>query len=180
MNLGLLFFPVYRASATAFLLGLALFAMIDWARLSFGMPFLPGWIPVMAIWFFVFSLFANRRRHAQRAVSMSFFPVIIAILFKGLGAVLGGFPAFGVFAMEFFEASGVDPTNQVQVQEISNDPAFQRAMMEALFGDGGAWNDIVAASTWPSYIAFWLVVGLFGIVFASMKKTGGSIGEPEH
>jgi hypothetical protein len=176
MNLGLLFFPVYRASTTAFLLGLALFAMIDWARLSFGIPGLPGWLPVLAIWFFVFSLFANRRRHAQRAVSMSIFPVITAILFKGMGAVLGGFPAFGVFATEFFEASGVDPTDQVQVQEISNDPAFQRALMEALFGDGGAWGDIAAASAWPSFIGFWSVVLLFAIVFAGMKKTGGSIG----
>jgi hypothetical protein len=177
MNLGLLFVPVYRASVTAFLLGLALFAAIDWARLSYGVPFMPGWIPVLAIWFFVFSLFVNRRRHAQRAVSMAIFPLIVAILIKGLGAVLGGFPAFGVFAMEFFQANGVDPTDQVQVQEISNDPAFQRAMMEALFGDGGAWSDIVSASTWPSYIAFWATVLLFGIVFSSMKKTGGSIGQ---
>ncbi|WP_339748224.1 hypothetical protein [uncultured Maricaulis sp.] len=51
MNPLVLFLPVYRASVTAYLLGLVLLATLDAMRMQFGLILIPSGIALIAVWF---------------------------------------------------------------------------------------------------------------------------------
>ena len=89
MNPLALLLPNHRASVSAFVLGIVILLVVDAVRLSVGTGPVPGLIPLFAVWFVCFSLLANRRRHAGRSTGLAFLPVVLAIVAKGIGAMVG-------------------------------------------------------------------------------------------
>lgn len=175
MNPGVLFLPVYRASTTAFLLGLLVLAVIDFARISSGVPYLSGWIGLIAMAFFVYSLHANRLRYAERGTDMAFLPLGIAIVIKGIAAVVGMLPGAIQSMTDFAASRGVNTEDQQALAEAMQDPAFAESWMAALETDEALQASLQSASGTSSFIGFWLVIGLFAIWFAQMKRLGGSL-----
>lgn len=175
MNPGVLFLPVYRASTTAFLLGLLVLAVIDFARISSGVPFLSGWLGLLAMAFFVYSLHANRLRYADRGTGLAALPLGIAIVIKGIGAVVGILPGAIQSMTDFAASRGVNTEDQQALAEAMQDPAFAESWMTALETDEALQASLQAASGTSSFIGFWLVIALFAIWFAQMKRLGGSL-----
>lgn len=175
MNPLVLFLPNFKASTTAYLLGLVILAAADYARLQFGIPFIPGWIGMIAIWFFVFSLHANRRRAVEQGIGLAFLPVTLAIVAKGIGAVVGFFPGLMDTMTQFAEESGVDTSDSAALQEAFNDPGFQQSYQAWLEANPEVIASFLSGTAIPSFIGFWLVIAVFAIWFAQMKRTGGSI-----
>jgi len=174
MNPLALLLPNHRASVSAFVLGIIILAALDAIRLAVGTAPVPGIIPLAAIWFFSFSLFANRRRHAGRDTGLAILPVILAILAKGIGAGLG-------FGMQIFDAmigfaadQGVDTTDQIALNEALTDPGFQPAFQAWLENDQERVMSMLNAGAWPSYIGFWLVLGVFAFWFATLQRNGST------
>lgn len=172
MNPLALLMPTHRASVSAFVLGLALLAMIDALRLAFGTAPIPGFIPLFVIWWVCFSLFANRRRHAGRNIGLAVLPVLLAILAKGIGAMVGIGMRLFAGMMTFAEEQGVDTTDQIALNEAMMDPGFQPAFQAWLEADEARLLEMVSAGAWPSFIAFWVVAGVFGLWFATLQRNG--------
>ncbi len=59
--------------------------MLDAMRMQFGLILIPSGFALIAVWFFVYSLHANRRRHAGLDPALAVWPVLGAILAKGAG-----------------------------------------------------------------------------------------------
>jgi hypothetical protein len=175
MNPGVMFLPIYRATTTAFILGMVVLAIFDAIRIA-------GWVPdfannylMMVVWLGVFSLFANRRRHAGKGFGLAFLPVIVAVLTKGIGALVGMLPPAMESMYAFAAENGVDTDNTAELSSALNDQGFQQAWQQSLTENADGLSMFEAASTWPSFIGFWIVVVLFGFWFAGMKKTGGAL-----
>ena len=174
MNPFALALPNHRASVSAFVLGLLVLAALDALRLSFGTAPIPGIIPLAAIWFVSYSLFANRRRHARRQTGLAILPVILAILAKGVGAMVGiGMQVFDAM-LTFAEAQGVDTSDQAALNEAMMDPGFQPAFQAWLESDEARLLEMLTAGAWPYFIAFWGVVGVFGFWFATLQRNGSA------
>ncbi|WP_417470329.1 hypothetical protein [Maricaulis sp.] len=170
MNPLVLFLPVYRASVTAYLLGLVALALLDAMRLQFGLIVIPSWAALLAIWFFVYSLHANRRRHAGREPALAILPVLVAVLAKGAAAVGGIFPGLVAAMTDFAERNGVDTSDQQAFAYAINQPGFQQAFQEDLQARPETLDALMAGMAWPSWFGFWLVIGLFAIWFARMRR----------
>lgn len=175
MNPLVLFLPTFRASTTAYLLGLVVLAVLDYARLTYGLPLVPGWLGMLAMWFFVFSLHANRRRHAGENIGLAFLPILVAIVVKGIGSAIGFFPGVYASMVEFAESNGIDTSDQQALAEAMNEPGFQTAWQAELEADPDAVAAMLEGTAMPSFFAFWLIIAIFAIWFAQMKKSGGSI-----
>ncbi|WP_417493630.1 hypothetical protein [Maricaulis sp.] len=170
MNPLVLFLPVYRASVTAYLLGLVALALLDAMRMQFGLIVIPSWLALPAIWFFVFSLHANRRRHAGQDPVLAVLPVLAAILGKGVGALVGFFPGMFAAMTDFAERNGVDTTDQQAFADAINQPGFQEAFQAEFQARPEMLDTLVAGMAWPSWLGFWLVIALFAIWFARMRR----------
>ena len=180
MNPAVLFLPTYRASMTAFVLGLVVLAIIDFARMSSDIPYLSGAWGMLVLWFFVYSLHANRLRHAGRETGLASLPVGVAVIGKGIGFLVGLFPGIYASMLAFAEQNGVDTSDQVALAEALQDPAFSESWVASIEGDTALQEALVAATNSGSFIGFWLVIALFAIWFAQMKRLGGSLdGVPE-
>ncbi|WP_370231564.1 hypothetical protein [Cognatishimia sp.] len=175
MNPGVLFLPFYRASTTAFLLGLLVLAVIDFARLSSGVPLIGGWLGMLAVWFFVFSLHANRLRYVERGSGLAMLPLGIAVLVKGIAAFFGVATAVYQQMLDYATANGFDANDPVVMQELSADQQFMEAVVAHIQSDEAVAAQIMSASSTPSFMGFWLVIALFAIWFAQMKRLGGSL-----
>jgi len=169
MNPLVLFLPVYRATGTAYLLGLVVLALLDAMRLQFGLILIPSGIALIAIWFFVYSLHANRRRHAGREPALAVLPVVVAALAKGLAAVLGIFPGLVAAMMDFAERNGVNTADDQAFAAAISQPGFQEAFQEDLLTRPELMDTLASGMTWPSWFGFWLVIALFAIWFARMR-----------
>lgn len=175
MNPLVLFLPSFKTSTTAYLLGIVILAAADYARLQFGIPFIPGWIGMIAIWFFVFSLHANRRRAVDQGIGLAFLPALLAIVAKGIGSVVGFFPGIMTSMTQFAEENGIDTTDQAAFSEAMNDPGFQQSYQAWLEANPEAVGQLLSGTAMPSFIGYWIVIAIFAIWFAQMKRTGGSI-----
>jgi hypothetical protein len=173
MNPLVLFLPVYRASATAFLAGLALFAVIDLVRIQYGLGPVPVWLGMLAIWFFVLSLFINRRRHAGRGVGLAVLPVGLAIVSKGIGAMVGLMPAIYRSMVDFAADNGVDTSDQQEMAQAFNDPGFQQEFQRFLQDNPDRVEQLLGATGLASFIGFWLVIVLFALWFARLPRRAG-------
>lgn len=170
MNPLVLFLPVYRASVTAYLLGLVLLALLDAMRMQFGLILIPSGIALIAVWFFVYSLHANRRRHAGREPALAGLPVLVAILAKGAAAVAGIFPGLVAAMQDFAQRNGVDTADPQAFANAINQPGFQQAFQDDLQARPELIDTLTAGMAWPSWFGFWLVISLFAIWFARMHR----------
>ena len=175
MNPFVLFLPTFRASTTAFLLGLLVLAVFDFVRLNYGIPLVPGWILMLAVWFFTFSIQANRRRHAGESAAFALLPTFLALLGKGIGTVVGIFPPIFEAMRSYAAENGVDVEDEAAFQQTVADPQFQEAFQAYLAENEAIMEGVLAATAMPSFVGYWLVIGLFAIWFAQMKRTGGSL-----
>ncbi|MGK0266748.1 MAG: hypothetical protein ACI82N_001000 [Maricaulis sp.] len=169
MNPLVLFLPVYRASVTAYLLGLVLLAALDAMRMQFGLILIPSGFALIAIWFFVYALHANRRRHAMREPALAILPVAAAILAKGASAVAGIFPGLVAAMTDFAERNGVDTSDPQAFADAINQPGFQQAFQDDLQSRPEILDALLAGMAWPSWFGFWLVIALFAVWFARMR-----------
>jgi len=174
MNPLVLFLPVYRASVTAYLLGLVALALLDAMRLQFGLIAIPTGLAMVAIWFFVYSLHANRRRHAGREPALAIVPLLVAVLAKGAAAIGSIFPGLVAAMTDFAERNGVDTSDQQAFANAINQPGFQQAFQEDLQARPEALDALMTGMVWPSWFGFWLVIGLFAIWFARMRRPGAA------
>ena len=126
MNPLVLFLPVYRASTTAFLAGLGVLALLDFARIEFGLLGGLSWIGMLAIWFFTLSLHINRRRHAERGVGLAFLPLVLAVIVKGIAAFFAMVASLYPAMLRFAEDNGVDTDDPVALNEALSEPGFQQ------------------------------------------------------
>ena len=174
MNPLALLLPNHRASVSAFVLGIAIFAALDAIRLAFGTAPIPGIIPMAAIWFFCFSLFANRRRHAGRSIGLAILPIILSIVAKGIGTLIGiGIASFQAM-ITFAEEQGVNTSDTVAFNEAVSDPGFQQSFSAWLESDTERAMAMFSATSWPSYFAFWGVLAIFVLWFATMQRNGSA------
>lgn len=175
MNPGVLFLPVFRASMTAYLLGLLVLAVADFWRLSAGIPSQFMGLSAAVIWFFVFSLHANRRRYVDRGTALALLPVILAVLAKvvtGLTVmVMGMFEEMRRFAAD----NGVDASDDEAFLAAMSEPGFMAAFEAHIEANEAAALEIAAAGSTPSFLAFWLVILAFAPWFAQLKRKGGRI-----
>ena len=169
MNPLVLFLPVYRASVTAYLLGLVALALLDAMRMQFGLILIPSGIALIAIWFFVYALHANRRRHAGREPALAVLPVLAAVLAKGVAAVIGIFPGLVAAMTDFAERNGVDTADDQAFAAAISQPGFQEAFQNDLLTQPELMDTLTAGMAWPSGIGFWLVIALFAIWFARLR-----------
>ncbi len=184
MNPGVLFLPVFRASTTAFLLGLLVLAIVDYVRLGSGINPRLSLLSMVALWFFVFSLHANRRRYVERGAELALLPLGLAVLGKGIGWFVGVM-GYSIQAMIAFAAdNGVDIERDATMGEAFEDPEFLEAV-----GDPGfmqAFSDFAEndpelnaaaaqAGAFPSFLGFWLILLAFIPWFALMKRRGGQL-----
>ncbi|WP_203292702.1 hypothetical protein [Maricaulis parjimensis] len=172
MNPLVLFLPVYRASVTAYLGGIALLAVFDFLRLQSGLPGLMMVFGMLAIWFFVLSLHVNRRRHAGRDIALAFLPVGLAILGKMLGSFIALMPGIYSAMMEFASGNGVDTSDPQALQEALSDPGFQTEFQRQLEANPELVEHIASASGSGSFLGFWLVIAGFAIWFSRMQRAG--------
>ena len=170
MNPLVLFLPAYKASTTAYLLGIGVLAVLDFLRMSTigGTP--PGLVGMLAIWVFVFSLHANRRRHAGRDIGLAALPVGIAVIGKFIGAIVGAMIRMMFDLIEFAAANGVDTADQAALEEALNDQEFLDAFTRTIEQDPEYLPSLVEASQPASFIGFWLVIAAFAIWFFQMRK----------
>jgi hypothetical protein len=169
MNPLVLFLPVYRASVSAYLLGLVVLALLDAMRMQFGVMLIPSGIVLIALWFFVYSLHANRRRHAMRQPEMAALPVVVAVLAKGVAALGSIFPGLVTAMTDFAASNGVDTDDPQAFADAINQPGFQQAFQDDLQARPEVLDALLAGMAWPSYFGFWLVIALFAIWFARMR-----------
>tara|TARA_R110000868_G_scaffold222065_3_gene473982 strand:- start:2845 stop:3402 length:558 start_codon:yes stop_codon:yes gene_type:complete len=169
MNPLVLFLPVYRASVSAYLLGLVVLALLDAMRMQFGVMLIPSWIVLIALWFFVYSLHANRRRHAMRQPEMAALPLGVAVLAKGVAALGSMFMGLVVAMVDFAASNGVDTTDPEALNEAFIEPGFQQTFQDDFLAHPEMAEALVAGAAWPSYFGFWLVIALFAIWFARMR-----------
>jgi hypothetical protein len=174
MNPLALLLPNHRASVSAFVLGIVILLVVDAVRLSVGTGPVPGLIPLFAVWFVCFSLFANRRRHAGRSIGLAFLPVVLAIVAKGIGAMVGAGIGTYEAMLTYATEQGVAVDDQAEMTAALQDPGFQTAFQDWLQGDLARTQALIDATTWPSFIAFWVVLGVFAIWFSTMHRNGSA------
>lgn len=179
MNPLVLFLPSYRASTTAYLLGLLLLALLDFARVSAGLSFFLNVTAMAAIFFFVFSLHANRRRYVDRGIGLGALPPSIGLIGAVIGALVGMTGGVMSTMTEFAAENGVDTTDQEAFTAAVSEPGFQAAYQTWLEGNEAALSTIAAGLTVPAFMGFWLVVAGFAVWFAQMQRnTGTGIQQP--
>ncbi|MAK65246.1 MAG: hypothetical protein CMF75_10990 [Maricaulis sp.] len=164
------FLPVYRASVTAYLGGIALLAVLDFLRLQSSLPGGAMILGLLAIWFFVLSLHVNRRRHAGRDIALAFLPVGLAIVGKILGSFISLMPGIYTAMMEFARSNGVDTDDPQALQAALSDPGFQTEFQRQLEANPELVEHIASAAGSGSFLGFWLVIAGFAIWFARMQK----------
>jgi protein-S-isoprenylcysteine O-methyltransferase Ste14 len=172
MNPLVLFLPVYRASSTAFVLGLAVLAALDAVRISQAgnqAAFLPILLLALVMCFFVTSLHINRLRHAGRSGGLAALPVIAGILVSTVAAFFGWASGYLAAAERYLADSGNDASPEAVVEAVQ-DPAFQQQMQQAMQSDPELAMTVISAGAWPSWFGFWIMIALFGIWFALMKR----------
>lgn len=172
MNPLVLFLPAYRASSTAFILGLIVLAALDAVRISFaGNPaaFLPILLLALVMCFFVTSLHINRLRHAGRGGGLAALPVITGIVISTIASFFGWMSGYLEAAEQYLAESGNDSSPEA-LMEAMQDPGFQQQMQQAMQSDPELGMSVIAAGAWPSWFGFWIVIALFGIWFALMKR----------
>lgn len=175
MNIGVLFLPVYRATSTAFVLGLVLMAGVDAIRISFDIPIISGWVGMIAIWLSVYSLHANRRRHANKSSGIAMMPAILAVLASAISGFVQVMRLGWQHMLEFASANGVDTDDVEALTAALNDPGFQTAWQENLSANPEVMEVWLPGISWASYAGYWLVVAGFAIWFAKMKSAGGAM-----
>ncbi|RKR03147.1 hypothetical protein [Maricaulis maris] len=174
MNPLALLLPNHRASVSAFILGIAILAALDAIRLAFGTAPVPGIIPMAVIWFCCFSLFANRRRHAGRSIGLAILPIVLSIVAKGIGTLIGvGIASFQAM-ITFAEEQGVDTSDTVAFNEAVSDPGFQEAFSTWIESDTQRAMEMFSQTAWPSYVGFWGVLAVFVLWFATMQRNSAS------
>jgi hypothetical protein len=99
---------------------------------------------------------------------------VLAILAKGVGAAVGfGMQIFDAM-LEFAADQGVDTSDQIAFKEALADPGFQPAFQSWLEADQERLMAMMQAGAWPSFIGFWLVLGVFAIWFATLQRNGSA------
>lgn len=175
MNPGVLFLPIFRATTTAYILGLVVLAIFDFWRMQSGIQYLGGWAGALLVAFFVFSIHANRRAHAERGRALGLLPVFVGWIISGIGAVVAFMP--GVFSAmrEFAAENGVDVEDDQAFAEAVQDPAFTDAFTAHIEANEAIGQAIVSSAQTGLYFGFWLTIAAFGIWFAQMKRRGGAL-----
>lgn len=177
MNPLVLFLPVYRASTMAFLLGLVVLAALDAVRISFaGNPaiFLPILLLALVMCFFVTSLHINRLRHAGRSGGLAALPVVVGVVVSTIASFFGWMSGYFTAAEQVLAESGNDSSPDALMEAIQ-DPGFQQQMQQAMQSDPELGMMVLSAGAWPSYFGFWIVIALFAIWFALMKRREGQV-----
>lgn len=175
MNIGVIFLPVYRATTTAFVLGLILMAVVDAIRISFDIPIISGWIGMIAIWFSVYSLHANRRRHANMSTGIAMMPAILAVLASAISGFVQIMRLGWQHMLDFASSNGVNTDDVEALTAALNDPGFQTAWQENLSANPDVMEVWLPGISWASYAGYWLVVAGFALWFAKMKSAGGAM-----
>jgi hypothetical protein len=171
MNPLVLFLPAYRASRTAYVLGLVLLAAIDAVRMSFAgqvSTFVLVLVLALAMGFFVLSLHINRLRYVGRGGGLGVLPVLAGWVVSFVAAFAGWMGGYMEAVRQHLAANGNDTSDEV-VLEALQDPAFQQEIQRAMQSDPELGMTVLAAGAWPSYFGFWLVIALFAVWFALMK-----------
>jgi|GEM_PF-1316266 len=177
MNPGVLFLPIFRASTTAYLLGLVVLALFDFYRMRAGLDPSIASLAMVAIWFFTFSLLANRRRYVGRSAAFALLPVALAALAKILTALVMMMVRVYEAMMVFAAENGVDTEDPVALNAAVSDPGFMQAFQMHLETQPEMAEQLVAAAAIPSFIAFWLVMAGFIPWYAQLKRRGGSVAD---
>ncbi len=172
MNPRVLFLPMYRASSTAYLGGIALLAVLDFLRLQSGLPDLLMYFSLLGIWFCVLSLHVNRRRHAGRDIALAFLPVGLAVVGKIVGTFIALMPGIYVAMMDFAASNGVDTSDPDALQQALSDPGFQTEFQRQMESNPELLEHIASAAGGGSFLGFWLVIAAFAIWFSRLQKTG--------
>jgi len=171
MNPLVLFLPVYRASRTAFVLGLVMLAAIDAVRMSFAgqvSTFLLVLILALAMGFFVTSLHINRLRYVGRGGGLAALPLLAGWVVSFIAAFGGWMAGYMEAVRQYLAANGNDTSDEI-VLEALQDPAFQQEIQRAMQSDPQLGMTVLGAGAWPSYFGFWVVIAAFAIWFATMK-----------
>ena len=178
MNPLVLIWPAYRASTSAFILGLVVLALVDAARIfvGTGVPVL-GFALFWAMMFFVLSLHINRLRYVERSAGMAFLPVGLAFVGKGIAGFIGFMGAIMEAMYAYAEEQGVNVDDANELQQAMSDPGFQQSFQTALESDPDRVIEMISASAMPSFVVFWLIIAIFAIWFAQMRPNGGRIDE---
>ena len=170
MNPRVLFLPMYRASSTAYLGGIALLAVLDFLRLQSGLPGMLVFFGLLGIWFAVLSLHVNRRRHAGREIGLAFLPVGLAVVGKLLGTFIAFMPGIYVAMMDFAASNGVDTSDPDALQQALSDPGFQTEFQRQMEANPDLVAHIASSAGGGSFLGFWLVIAAFAIGYSRMPK----------
>ncbi|WP_300553338.1 hypothetical protein [Maricaulis sp.] len=175
MNPGVLFLPTFRASTTAYILGLVVLAIFDFWRMKSGIMHLNGWAGALLVGFFVFSIHANRRAHAERGRALGLLPVVVGWVVSGIGAIVAFMPGVISAMRDFAAENGVDVEDDQAFAEAVQDPAFTDAFTAHIEANEAIGEAIVSSAQTGLYFGFWLTIVAFGIWFAQMKRRGGAL-----
>jgi hypothetical protein len=177
MNFGVLLLPNHRASTTAFVLGVAFLAALDGLRIALGLPGLFDFVGSALVFWCVYALHTNRRRHANKGTGLASLPPILAVL---AALIAGGVEFLGRLMqnmMDFASSNGVDPDDVEAFTAALNDPAFQAAWQESITANPEVMEAWMPGLTWAMYGGFWIVIAGFAIWFARMKSAGGAMAD---
>ncbi|WP_300531854.1 hypothetical protein [Maricaulis sp.] len=175
MNPGILFLPIFRASTTAYILGLVVLAIFDFWRMKSGISMLGGWQGALLVGFFVFSLHANRRAYIESSRALGILPVVVGWIFSAIGAVIAFLPGVISAMRDFAAENGVDVEDDQAFAEAVQDPAFTDAFTAHIENDQALAEAIVANAQIGLFAGFWLTVAIFAVWFAQMKRMSGSL-----
>lgn len=166
--------PNTRATPAHFFVGLVVLFLLDGVKTWYGMTLDPAGAGQMygnislalslAMIVFVSFLFINRRRDAGEGVMLFLLPVIIAVVVSGLGFLI--MVAAGTIGMmgEYADSVGVN------LQAALEDPGFQAEFQSWLEERPERALDMVRPAVWGGFGGFWILTGLFGLWFMSMKS----------
>ncbi len=168
MNLTNAFLPGRSSDPDSFLIALGLIALADGVRLSvmgasasfFGF----GIIIVLSA-----AVFINRFRATGRQGPLIILPLGVALAAKTLAAAIGILGGLFPLVIAYAEEEGVDLNDPQAVQQTQT-PEFQEGFRAYAEARPEALLEAVSAGDWPSLVAWWGVLLLFGFWAAKPKR----------
>ncbi len=71
---------------------------------------------------------------------------------------------------DFAERNGVDTADPHALTDAISQPGFEQAFLDDMQARPELIDTLTAGMAWPSWFGFWLVIGLFAIWFARMRR----------